>query len=198
MGKNRISFHGFYMMRELFRDYSIDITNSDDYDYMFIGAHDILDKGLDLQDSIDYGLETCSKITGDYFLFDGCDSTSLIGSYEVFEKSDAKFLFKNQRLKNREDYLKPTVLNKWFFRDGSDLDKGYDIPEETWSRIKLSGWNLGYFQGDQFRPDVAKEYPVCEEKTVDLCAIYQGFHKENTEHLTRNDIYYTNHRSEVL
>ena len=90
MGKNRISFHGFYMMRELFRDYSIDITNSDDYDYMFIGAHDILDKGLDLQDSIDYGLETCSKITGDYFLFDGCDSTSLIGSYEVFEKSDAK------------------------------------------------------------------------------------------------------------
>ena len=195
MGKNRISFHGFYMMRELFRDYSIDITNSDDYDYMFIGAHDILDKGLDLQDSIDYGLETCSKITGDYFLFDGCDSTSLIGSYEVFEKSDAKFLFKNQRLKNREDYLKPTVLNKWFFRDGSDLDKGYDIPEETWSRIKLSGWNLGYFQGDQFRPDVAKEYPVCEEKTVDLCAIYQAFHKENTEHLIRNDIYYTNHRS---
>ena len=85
MGKNRISFHGFYMMKELFRDYSIDITNSDDYDYMFIGAHDILDKGLDLQDSIDYGLETCSKITGDYFLFDGCDSTSLIGSYDVFE-----------------------------------------------------------------------------------------------------------------
>ena len=67
VGKNRISFHGFYMMRELFRDYSIDITNSDDYDYMFIGAHDILDKGLDLLDSIDYGLETCSKII-DWFV----------------------------------------------------------------------------------------------------------------------------------
>ena len=101
MGKNRISFAGFLMMKDLLRDYSIDITDSDDYDYMFLGAHDILNKGISLQDSIEYGLETCNKITGDYFIFDGSDSTSLMGSYEILDKSNAKFLFKNQLLKNR-------------------------------------------------------------------------------------------------
>ena len=195
VGKNRISFFGFYTLKNQLSDYSIEITDSNDHDYLFVGAHNILNKGLSLEDSVDYGLETCKNITGDYFLFDGSDSTSLIGSYEVFEQSDAKFLFKNQLLKNREDYLKPTVLNKWFFGDGSDLDKGYDIPKDVWDRIKLSGFNLGYFQGDRFRPDVYQEHPVCTEKTIDLCAIYQGFHKENTEHLIRNDMYYTKHRS---
>ena len=68
IGKNRISFAGFLMMKDLLRDYSIDITDSDDYDYMFLGAHDILNKGISLQDSIEYGLETCNKITGDYFM----------------------------------------------------------------------------------------------------------------------------------
>ncbi len=77
-----------------FRDYSIEITDSNDYYYLVFGAHNILNKGLSLEDSIDYGLESCKDISGDYFLFDGSDSTSLIGSYEVFEQSDAKFLFK--------------------------------------------------------------------------------------------------------
>ena len=195
VGKNRISFFGFYALKNQLSDYSIEITDSNDYDYLFVGAHNILNKGLSLEDSIDYGLDFLMNITGDYFLFDGSDSTSLIGSYEVFEQSHAKFLFKNQLLKNREDYLKPTVLNKWFFGDGSDLDKGYDIPKDVWDRIKLSGFNLGYFQGDRFRPDYYQEHPVCTDKTIDLCAIYQGFHKKNTEHLARNDMFYTKHRS---
>ena len=55
---------------------------------------------IDLNVSIDYGLESCKDISGDYFLFDGSDFTSLIGSYEVFEQSDAKFLFKNQTKDN--------------------------------------------------------------------------------------------------
>ena len=42
---------------------------------------------------IKYWLNTCDKITGDYFLFDGSDSSSLMGAYEVFEQSNAKYLF---------------------------------------------------------------------------------------------------------
>ena len=147
MGKNRISFAGFLMLKDLLREYSIDITDSDDYDYMFLGAHDILNKSIGLQESIEYGLENCSKITGDYFIFDGSDSTSLMGSYEVLEQSNAMFLFKNQLLKNRDEYKTPTSFNKWFFKNGSDLDLGYDISEKNWNKIKLSGWNLGYFSG---------------------------------------------------
>ena len=126
MGKNRISFHGFYMMKELFRDYSIDITNSDDYDYALVGQASIIDKKKSLEESIEKGLEFVSKITGDYFLFDGSDSTSLMGAYEVLDESKAIYLFKNQLL-NREEYKKPTTLNKWFFGTGSDLDLSYNI-----------------------------------------------------------------------
>ena len=53
MGKNRISFQGFLMLKDMLRDYSIDITDSGDFDYMFIGAYTILDKGLGLQESMD-------------------------------------------------------------------------------------------------------------------------------------------------
>ena len=195
MGKNRISFAGFLMLKDLLREYSIDITDSDDYDYMFLGAHDILNKGIGLQESIEYGLENCSKITGDYFIFDGSDSTSLMGSYEVLEQSDAMFLFKNQLLKNREDYKTPTSFNKWFFKNGSDLDLGYDISEENWDKIKLSGWNLGYFIGDQFRPTSQKWHPICSNKTIDLCAIFNANHPPSSDHFAENGSYYTNHRT---
>ena len=193
-GKNRISFMGFLMLKDNLRDYSIEITESDDYDYAFLGADDILDKSIGLQESIDYGLENCNKITGDYFIFDGSDSTSLMGAYEVLDQSDAKFLFKNQLLKTREDYKKPTSFNKWFFKDGSDLDLGYDITEENWKKIKLSGWNLGYFMGDYFRPTTQKWQPICQDKTVDLCAIFQANHPPSTDHHAENGSYYTNHR----
>ncbi len=33
-GKNRISFQGFVAMRDMLRDYSIELTESDDFDYV--------------------------------------------------------------------------------------------------------------------------------------------------------------------
>ena len=196
VGKNSISFLGFVLLKDMLRDYSIDVTNSEDYDYMFLGAHDILNKGLSLQDSIDYGLENCNKITGDYFIFDGSDSTSLMGSYEVLEQSDAMFLFKNQLLRNREDYKKSTSFNKWFYKNGSDLDLGYDIAEENWKRIKLSGWNLGYTMPNKtFRPEVQTWHSICPNKTIDLCAIFNANHPPSSDHLAENASYYTNHRT---
>ena len=196
VGKNSISFLGFVLLKDMLRDYSIDVTDSEDYDYMFLGAHDILNKGLSLQDSIDYGLENCNKITGDYFIFDGSDSTSLMGSYEVLEQSDAMFLFKNQLLKNREDYKKSTSFNKWFYKNGSDLDLGYDIAEENWKRIKLSGWNLGYTMPNKtFRPEVQTWHSICPNKTIDLCAIFNANHPPSTDHFAENGSYYTNHRT---
>ena len=44
-------------MRDMLRDYSIELTESDDFDYAFLGADDILDKSIGLQESIEYGLE---------------------------------------------------------------------------------------------------------------------------------------------
>ena len=41
------------MMQNVLRDYSIDITESDDFDYAFLGADDILDKAIGLEESIE-------------------------------------------------------------------------------------------------------------------------------------------------
>ncbi len=188
-GRNEPTFRPLTFIRDmLYTDYSIELTTDDDFDFLFVGMEDFIDKKKSLQDSIDYGLENLSKITGDYFLFDGSDSTSLMGAYEVFEQSDAIYLFKYQLL-NREEYKKPTAFNKWFFDNGSDLDLGYDIPEDKWNRIKLSGYNLGYLL-----PEYRNFHPINKNKNIDVCAIYQAEHKYNEDHLVRNDLHYTNHR----
>ena len=94
---------------KLTADTVFEITDSDDFDYLFVGMNDFINKKLPLQDSIDWGVENLNKVTegGDYFLFDGSDSTSLMGSIEVLEQSNAIYLFKNQLLK-REEYKKPS------------------------------------------------------------------------------------------
>ncbi len=189
IGRNEPTFRPFAFIRDILYDCGIEITTeASSYDFQFIGMHDFIDKKKSLQESIDYGLENLSKITGDYFLFDGSDSTSLMGAYEVFEQSDAIYLFKNQLL-SREEYKKPTAFNKWFFGTGTDLDLSYDIPKDKWNRIKLSGYNLGYLL-----PQYRNFQPINKNKNIDVCAIYQAEHKYCEDHLVRNDLHYTNHR----
>ena len=85
---NMKCFSGLIHTRNMLKDYSIDITNSDSYDYEFVDATEFVDLSIPLQDSIDKGLENLSKKTGDYFLFHGGDSTSIMGAYEVFIESN--------------------------------------------------------------------------------------------------------------
>ena len=192
VGRNEPTFRPLTFIREmLYSDYSIELTTDDDFDYMFVGMSDFFDKKKPLKESTEWGLENLDKVTqgGDYFLFDGSDSTSLMGAYEVFEQSDAKYLFKNQLL-SRENYKEPTAFNKWFFGSGSDLDLGYDIPKDKWDRIKLSGYNLGYLL-----PQYRNFQPINKNKNIDVCAIYQAKHNYSEDHGVRNDLLYTNHRT---
>ena len=188
--RNIPTFNPLIRVRDMLKDYSIDLTESDDFDYMFVGMSDFLDKKKSLSESIEWGLENLSKITGDYFLFDGSDSTSLMGAYEVFEQSNAIYLLKNQKFHTREEYKTPYAFNKYFFGNGSDLDLSYDMSEDMWDRIKFTHMNLGYWNdyhswGTQ---------PLNKNKTIDLCAIFQAEHKYNEDHGVRNDLQYTNHR----
>ena len=190
--RNEPTFRPLTFIREmLYSDYSIELTTDDDFDYMFVGMSDFFDKKKPLKESTEWGLENLDKVTqgGDYFLFDGSDSTSLMGAYEVFEQRDAKYLFKNQLL-SRENYKEPTAFNKWFFGSGSDLDLGYDIPKDKWDRIKLSGYNLGYLL-----PQYRNFQPINKNKNIDVCAIYQAKHNYSEDHGVRNDLLYTNHRT---
>ena len=188
--RNEPTFRPFTFIQNPLRDYSIEFTNSDDFDYLFVGMHDFIDKKKSLQESVDYGLENLSKITGDYFLFEGSDSTSLMGGFEVFEQSNALYLFKNQMFGTREEYKIPYAHNKWFWGSGSDLDLSYDISEDMWKRIKLTGWNVG-----QLVPNYRNFQDINPNKSVDICAIFQGKHNYNEDHKSRNDLFYTEHRN---
>ncbi len=188
--RNEPTFRVLMACRGLLKTYSIEITESNDYDYLFVGMNDFVNKKLSLHDSIDWGLENLEKVTegGDYFLFDGSDSTSLMGSIEVLEECDAIYLFKNQILK-REKYKKPSNFGRWFWGSG-EFNLSYDIEDKDWNRIKLSGWNLGHLN-----PSLIENIlPLNPVKPHDVCAIYQGDHRENYEHTIRNDIPYTEHR----
>ena len=188
--RNEPTFRPLFLIKNMLRDYSIDITESDDFDFLFVGMHDFLNKKIPLNESINYGLENLSKITGDYFLFDGSDSVSLMGAYEVFEQSNAIYLLKNQKYHTREEYKTPYAFNKFFFGTGSDLDLSYDIPESIWDKIKFTGYNLGYLL-----PHYGDIQPINPNKSYDICAIFQGVHGESYDHGVRNDLLYTNHRN---
>jgi len=195
LGRNEITFRPLLQFANQLRDYSIDITESNSYDYLFVGMHDFIDKKKPLQESIDYGLESISKITGDYFLFDGSDSTSLMGAYEVFEQSNAICLFKNQLLKDRNEYNNAYAFGKWFFDNGTNLDLKYNIPEDMWSRIKLSNINCGRtIFGQGIPADKKIMPPMNTNKSMDICAIFQAEHPFCEDHGVRNDIPYTTHR----
>ena len=182
-------FSGLILSKDILNDYSIQLTDSNDYDYEFLGSDEFLNLSLPLNESIDWGLENISKKTGDYFLFHGGDSTSIMGAYEVFIQSNAKYLFKKQLL-TQADYKEKTTLNKWFFENGSILDRGYDIPNNIYSKIKLTGYNVAHNW-----PHLQQMHTGLDNRDIDVCAIYQGIlDNGNMDHELRSDVLYTKHR----
>ena len=76
--RNETSFRYYVVNQNLFRDIGIEFTTSDSYDFAMVGQASIIDKKLPLKQSVDKGLEFISKINGDYIIFDGQDSTTLM------------------------------------------------------------------------------------------------------------------------
>lgn len=189
-GRNEYTFRPFLIYAKYFTEIGVQFVEAGSYDIEFIGMHDFINKKVSLQDSIQYGIDSLANKTGDYCLFDGSDSTSLMGAYEVFINSNAKYLFKTA-LTTREQYAMPSAFNKWFFGNESELNLSYNIQDSVYDNIKLSGWNLGYYN------NYTNFDTVNLSRDIDVCAIYQGYHKENADHFVRNDTHYTNHRTKA-
>ena len=225
-GRNTDTFEPFKPVHRLFYDkFGIELlwhgddgapaefkerAETSDYDYLLVGPSDFVDKSKPLDESVDRGLENLHKVTegGDYFLWDGFDSTSIMGSYEVFEQSDAIYMFKNQLLKNREDYNLPYRCGKWFFGESYMTGHPYDIPKDKWNNIKLSGTNLGYtYMSKMNLWNTDREsntspydnhskvlYTPNLKKNIDISAVYLAETGKSYEHDFRNDELYMNHR----
>ena len=104
--RNECAFRPYIWSQQVLKDIGIEFTQGDSYDYAWVGQASIIDKKVSLKESVEKGLEFLSNISGDYMILDGQDSTSLIGTYEVFKESKALLLLKNSLLKDRSLYKK--------------------------------------------------------------------------------------------
>ena len=195
--RNEPTFRVMLAVQHYFREIGIDFTSSNDYDFLFIGMNDFINKKWSIEESIDWGSENVERLgeNGDYFLFDGSDSTSIMGGVEVMRNTNPIYYIKNQFL-DFDLYNNPYSFGRWFWGEGDNNQSHncrYNLTEEDRSKMKLSGWNLGHLQGHLFE----KNIPRVSSKSIDVCAIFQAEHRENYEHTFRNDIPYTEHRKGV-
>ena len=196
-GRNRATYRGFLMYKRLFNDVGIDFIISgdmvDSWDISILGDECFINRrAKSLQESIDYGLERLHEIDGRYMLYDGSDSPSILGSYEVFENSNAERLIKNQ-MYAKDVYSIPSPLGKewWNMYAGREDKISHDV--KRYDDIVLSGYNLGYYHPHYLQfanHEVKKEH--------DVFAVYQADHKENYDFGIRNDLYYSRHRKRSL
>ena len=186
--RNETTFRPFLIAQELFGQVGINFTTENDCDLTFVAQASIANKKESLDDSVNQGLEALSKIDGEYIIIDGQDSTSLIGTYEIFKSSSALFFLKNSLLKDRGLYKKGWNLGRYYWGKGDyslkDLDKYSD-------KIFLSGCNWLNVIQPQWQPSVPKEYDVSA-----LFQYPQG--KEVFEHGNPQHIHYDNHRKPCI
>ncbi len=187
--RNETTFRPFVAASNIFRDVGIEFTLSDDYDYAFVGQASIIDKKKPLQESIYKGLEFVSKITGDYFIVDGQDSTSLIGTIDVFRQSDAKLFLKNTYLKDFNLYKQGWANGRMYWGKGN-----YSVPDidELKSKMKLSGCNWLHTLTPNW-------YDYSQEKPYDLSCMFSYPTKEPVyEHDLCQTDYYDPHRKNLM
>jgi len=136
--RNECTFRPYIWAQHVLKDVGIEFTDGDSYDYAWIAQASIIDKKVSLKESVENGLKFLSNISGDYMILDGQDSTSLIGTYEVFKESNALLLLKNSLLKDRSLYKQGSVLGRHYWGPG---DYKLDDFDQYSDRIILSGTN---------------------------------------------------------
>jgi hypothetical protein len=187
--RNETTFRPLLMAQDIFREVGIEFTTSDDYDYGFVGQASIIDKKKPLKESIDKGLEFVSKITGDYFIMDGQDATTLIGTIDVFRESNAKLFLKNTYLKDFDLYKKGWANGRMYWGKGE-----YAVPDidELKPRMKLTGCNWLHTVQPNWL-DYSKD------KSYDLSCMFSYPTKEPVyEHDVCQTDYYDPHRKNLM
>ena len=162
-------FGALLIAKDMLPNYSIELTTSNDYDYELVDMNQWMKRRVPLEESIEYGVNALANKRGDYFLVHGGGATDIVGAYEVLKESNAIALLKKSML-SQEDYKTPTAVGKWFFGNGSALDKGYNIPDEEYKRIQLLGYTVCHNW-----PHMQQLQPI-KKKDIDVCAVWQTYH----------------------
>ena len=182
--RNECTFRPYLWAQDTLREVGIEFTQGDSYDFAWIAQASFQNKRVELEESVDTGLEFLSKITGDYMLFDGQDSTSLIGAYEVFKESNALLLLKSSLLKDKSLYNQGFVLGRNYWGPGDYKLKNFNKYSD---RIMLSGtnWLSTHWAGIN-----VKWSELNPNKSYDLSAMFGFPSDESIEHGIKQNIYY--------
>jgi hypothetical protein len=192
--RNETTFRPYIIAASTFLEYGIEFVNkNEDADLYFVGQASIIDKKLPFYKSIENGVNFLNQLDKPYVLFDGQDSSTLIGIWEVFKQHPGLKLAKNVIHKNLENYLKPYPNGRWFW--GND-ENGYKIDKNDISLLKDklvnsgTNWLNTYGLGFNWQP-------IKKNKKYDVCVLI-GLSKENLEHGVKTDGYYNQSRLKLF
>lgn len=181
--RNETTFRPLLFAKDLFKDIGIEFVIDGKADFAFVGHASFINKKNSLEKSVNEGIEFLKKIKEPYFLFDGQDAATLIGSYEVFKQSDAIFLLKPTLYKNRKEYLTEYANGRLYWGNGKYKLENIDLI----NKIKLSGFNwLSTINPHWYDYNIHKHF--------DVSAMFMYPHKDVYEHNLNQAVYYNNFR----
>ena len=192
--RNETTFRPMIAAANTLRDVGIEITNSNDYDFAVVGHASISNKKVSLEQSVNDGLNFLESIKGDYIIFDGQDSTSLIGTADVYRYSNAVMFLKINYLKNKQLYKNYYIGGRYYWGVGGN----YNVPDidKLSDRMYLSGTNwVNTFCTDGNFP----VYDYSQSKKYDVSAMFQyPLHTITYEHGINQTEHYNIHRSKLI
>lgn len=202
--RNETTFRPLFFVKDYLRQLGIEFVaeNATSYDFVLVGQASIADKKRLLHESVEMGLEKLNSMTGDYIIVDGQDSTSLIGTIDVFrhvyKNKNCKLFLKTSYLKDFDDYKKEWTLGRKYWgydRPGPNQKQirygaNYSVPDidDMKSKMKLAGFNwLSTIQPTWHTKKIYKEH--------DVWAYFQyPMGKDIFEHGNLQSVHYDNFR----
>ena len=191
--RNECAFRPYIRAQNVLRDIGLEFTEGDSYDYAWIAQASFLNKRVELEQSVNDGLEYLSKVSGDYMLLDGQDSTSLLGSYEVLSESNATLLLKNSLIKDRSLYKQGWQLGRYYWGEGDYALPDFDLYSD---RIVLSGtnWLSTHWSGID-----VQWYDIDRPREYDVSAMFQYPSTQvSMEHGQNQSLHYDRFRCPLL
>ena len=117
--RNETTFRPYLSAIQTFNEYGVEFVNENP-DMYWVGQASVVNKKVSLQESVDLGCKFLENLDAPYVLFDGQDSSSLMGVWDVFSKVPGFKLAKNVVLKDYSTYTKKFPNGRWFWGEDAN------------------------------------------------------------------------------
>lgn len=211
--RNETTFRPYIQSTRQFLDIGIEFVMEGKCDLSWVGQASTVDKLHPYERSIRRGVWFLdNKVDGDYILFDGQDSASVIGIVDVMKERPPLAVLKNTLYADRLDYTKPFIHGRSYWGSSDDypdielknmMDTGDDVGKmhrireydfftdlESVSKIQLSGTN--------WLATVNPHWYSTFNKDIDVFAVFSYPAKDNNEFCRPTNYFYDQHRERCI